>query len=32
MGDMFPFGAYAVSEVEPVRDFEQSTTERSCSR
>ena len=28
MGDVFPCGAYVVSEVEPVRDFEQSTAER----
>jgi hypothetical protein len=28
MADVFPCGAYVVSEVEPVRDFEQSTAER----
>lgn len=28
MTDVFPCGAYVVSEVEPVRDFEQSTAER----
>jgi hypothetical protein len=28
MGDVFPHGAYVVSEVEPVRDFEKSTRER----
>jgi hypothetical protein len=28
MGDVFPCGAYVVSEVEPVRDFERSTAER----
>jgi hypothetical protein len=27
-GDVFPYGAYVVSEVEPVRDFEKSTRER----
>ncbi|MFC4945667.1 plasmid replication, integration and excision activator [Pseudonocardia sp. GCM10023141] len=27
-GDVFPHGAYVVSEVEPVRDFEKSTRER----
>src|SRR5436309_14211888 len=29
MGDVFPHGAYVVSEVEPVRDFEKSTRERA---
>ncbi|HZZ50849.1 MAG TPA: plasmid replication, integration and excision activator [Pseudonocardia sp.] len=28
MEDVFPFGAYLVSEVEPVRDFDKSTRER----
>jgi hypothetical protein len=28
MGDVFPHGAYVVSEVEPVRDFDKSTRER----
>lgn len=28
MDEVFPFGAYVVSEVEPVRDFEKSTRER----
>ncbi len=28
MTDTFPCGAYVVSEVEPVRDFEESTAER----
>ena len=28
MEDVFPFGAFVVSEVEPVRDFEKSTRER----
>lgn len=28
MDEVFPFGAYLVSEVEPVRDFEKSTRER----
>jgi hypothetical protein len=28
MEDVFPFGAYVVSEVEPVRDFDKSTRER----
>jgi len=27
-GDVFPHGAYVVSEVEPVRDFDRSTRER----
>ncbi len=27
-GDVFPHGAYVVSEVEPVRDFDKSTRER----
>ncbi len=27
-GDLFPHGAYLVSEVEPVRDFDKSTRER----
>lgn len=28
MDDVFPHGAYVVSEVEPVRDFDKSTRER----
>lgn len=28
MDEVFPYGAYLVSEVEPVRDFEKSTRER----
>lgn len=28
-GDMFPHGAYVVSEVEPVRDFDKSTAGRA---
>ena len=28
MEDVFPHGAYVVSEVEPVRDFDKSTRER----
>jgi hypothetical protein len=28
MDEVFPFGAYVVSEVEPVRDFDKSTRER----
>ena len=28
MEDVFPFGAFVVSEVEPVRDFDKSTRER----
>lgn len=28
MEDVFPYGAYLVSEVEPVRDFDKSTRER----
>ena len=28
MEDVFPYGAYVVSEVEPVRDFDKSTRER----
>ncbi len=28
MEDVFPFGAYVVSDVEPVRDFDKSTRER----
>lgn len=29
MGDVFPHGAYVVSEVEPVRDFDKSSAGRS---
>jgi hypothetical protein len=28
MGDVFPHGAYVVSEVEPVRDFDKSSAGR----
>jgi hypothetical protein len=28
MDEVFPYGAYVVSEVEPVRDFDKSTRER----
>jgi hypothetical protein len=28
MEDVFPYGAYVVSEVEPIRDFDKSTRER----